>query len=114
MPGRWRNTGTDHDGQTTILDCAGSNISAIHVHPDGTRFVTAGFDNKTKVWNLVPALNPLQEGARGAPRLLATLTDHFAAVNVARFSRCNATELSLWHPLVSSSGSHCPMASIGC
>ena len=52
--------------------------------------MTAGFDNKTKVWNLVPALHPLQEGARGAPRLLATLTDHFAAVNVARFSRCGA------------------------
>ena len=77
----------------TSLDRAGSNISSIHVHPDGTRFVTAGFDNKTKVWNLLPALNPLQEGTQGTPRLLATLTDHFAAVNVARFSRCVAQRL---------------------
>lgn len=82
----------DHDSQNAFLDSAGCNISSIHVHPDGTRFVTAGFDNKTKVWNLVPALNPLQEGARGTPKLLATLTDHFAAVNVARFSRCGDSE----------------------
>ena len=68
--------------------CApGSPIFSIDVHPGGTRFVTAGSDHKAKVWNLLPVLEVRQELARDCPRLLATLADHFAPVNVARFSR---------------------------
>lgn len=57
------------------------------MHPGGTRFVTAGSDHKAKVWNLLPVLEVQQEVAKECPRLLATLANHFAPVNVARFSR---------------------------
>lgn len=66
---------------------AGANISSIDVHIDGTRFLTSGADNKAKVWNLLPVLDAKQEEDRSIHRLLATLTDHFGSVNVARFSR---------------------------
>ncbi len=49
--------------------------------------MTAGSDHKAKIWNLLPVLEAQQEGARDCPRLLATLADHFAPVNCARFSR---------------------------
>ena len=50
--------------------------------------MTSASDNKTRVWNLLVALDPTQEEDKGKPRLLATLTDHFEGVNAARFSRC--------------------------
>jgi protein HIRA/HIR1 len=61
---------------------------SIDVHPSGSRFVTTGFDHKSKIWNMLPVLDAEQEANRMAPRLLATLAEHFAPVNVARFSRC--------------------------
>ena len=66
---------------------AGAQILSLDVHKDGTRFVTSASDNKTRVWNLLVALDPTQEEDEGKPRLLATLTDHFEGVNAARFSR---------------------------
>ena len=63
---------------------AGGPIFSIDVH--GTRFATAGSDHKVKVWNLLPVLDVQQELSAGAPKLLATLADHFGPVNVARFS----------------------------
>ena len=65
---------------------AGAQILSLDVHKDGTRFVTSASDNKTRVWNLLVALDPTQEEDKGKPRLLATLTDHFEGVNAARFS----------------------------
>ena len=56
------------------------------MHPNGTRFATAGSDHKVKVWNLLPVLDVQQELTAGTPKLLATLADHFGPVNVARFS----------------------------
>ena len=67
---------------------AGAQILSLDVHKDGTRFVTSASDNKTRVWNLLVALDPTQEEDKVKPRLLATLTDHFEGVNAARFSRC--------------------------
>ncbi len=57
------------------------------VHPQGTRFATAAADNRVKVWNMLPVIDVHQETDKAAPKLLATLADHFSAVNVARFSR---------------------------
>ena len=59
---------------------------SVDVHPTGTRFATAGSDHKVKVWNLLPLLDVKQELDPAAPKLLATLADHFGPVNVARFS----------------------------
>ena len=50
-------------------------IFSIDVHPDGTRFATAGADHKVKVWSLLPLLDPppgrccrLRPPARHAPQ----------------------------------------------
>ncbi|CAL8463095.1 g2629 [Coccomyxa elongata] len=69
------------------VEHGGSPIFSIDVHPAGTRFVTAGSDHKAKVWNLLPVLEVLQEQDEQCQRLLATLTDHYGPVNVARFSK---------------------------
>ncbi|BDA47922.1 Protein HIRA [Coccomyxa sp. Obi] len=69
------------------VEHGGSPIFSIDVHPAGSRFVTAGSDHKAKVWNLLPVLEVLQEQDEQCPRLLATLTDHYGPVNVARFSK---------------------------
>jgi protein HIRA/HIR1 len=65
---------------------SGTSIFSIDVHPSGKRFVTAGADQKVKVWNLVAAIDAHTESDNSVPRLLASLTDHFAPVNVARFA----------------------------
>lgn len=56
------------------------------MHPSGTRFATAGSDHKVKIWNLLPVADARQELQKDTPRLLATLSDHFSPVNIARFS----------------------------
>ena len=61
-------------------------IYSIDVHQGGTRFATAGFDHKVKVWNLLPLLDARLDAAADCARLLATLSDHLAPVNVVRFS----------------------------
>ncbi|KAK9830498.1 hypothetical protein WJX72_012086 [[Myrmecia] bisecta] len=65
---------------------AGTTILSADIHPQGTRFATAGNDQKVKIWNLAPVLDPNNENDSACPRLLATLADHFGPVNVARFS----------------------------
>eukprot|EP00208_Stichococcus_sp_RCC1054_P007374 CAMPEP_0206146678 /NCGR_PEP_ID=MMETSP1473-20131121/31103_1 /ASSEMBLY_ACC=CAM_ASM_001109 /TAXON_ID=1461547 /ORGANISM="Stichococcus sp, Strain RCC1054" /LENGTH=256 /DNA_ID=CAMNT_0053543325 /DNA_START=283 /DNA_END=1049 /DNA_ORIENTATION=- len=65
----------------------GTNIFSVDVHPQGTRFATAAADNRVKIWNMLPVIDVNQETDKSAPKLLATLADHFSAVNVARFSR---------------------------
>lgn len=49
--------------------------------------MTTGFDHKSKIWNLQPVLDAEQDANKQLPRLLATLAEHFAPVNVARFSK---------------------------
>lgn len=61
-------------------------IFSIDVHPGGTRFATAGADHKVKVWSLLPLLDARLDAAADCARLLATLSDHLAPVNVVRFS----------------------------
>lgn len=48
------------------------------------RFATAGGESKVKVWSLHAALDAQQENS--GTRLLATLTEHTAPVNIVRFS----------------------------
>ena len=61
-------------------------IYGLDVHPDGSRFVTAGGDSKVKVWNMAPVLDAAQEADESVPKLLATLTSHLSAVNAVRFN----------------------------
>jgi hypothetical protein len=48
---------------------------------------------QVKVWNLLPVADVAAELNPAVPKLLATLADHFAPVNVARFS-CGGTLLA--------------------
>ena len=68
-----------HDG--------GAPIFSVDAAPDGTRFATAGGDQKVKVWALASALEREVEADEGAPKCLATLSDHFGPVNCVRFSK---------------------------
>lgn len=61
-------------------------IYAIDIHPDGRRLVTAGGDNKVRVWNMAPVRDAAAEGDAAAPKLLAALDQHAASVNTVRFS----------------------------
>lgn len=72
----------------SLLAVKGSDnpIFSVHVHPDGGRFATGGIDNKVKVWNMAAAVDARQEENANVPKLLATLADHAAPVNVVRFS----------------------------
>lgn len=67
---------------------AGNPIFSVDVDPSGKRLVTCGQDNKIKIWSTSPILSDQAEAQGEAifPRLLATLTDHLGAVNVARFA----------------------------
>lgn len=65
----------------------GNPIFSVDVHPHGTRVATAGSDHKVKIWNMLPVTDVQQELNAAVPKLLATLADHYAPVNVARFSR---------------------------
>lgn len=42
---------------------------------------------QVKIWNLLPVVDVQQELNPVMPKLLATLADHYAPVNVAHFSR---------------------------
>ena len=65
-------------------------IFSVHVHPDGTRFATAGQDNTCKIWAIAPLLDvsesekPVSEPER--PRILAVLSHHTSSVNCVRWS----------------------------
>ena len=61
-------------------------IFSVDVHPDGTRFATAGNDHRIKLWSLRPCVDEAAEKDDAAPRLLATLSGHLGAVNCARWS----------------------------
>lgn len=61
-------------------------IFSIDVHPSGLKLLTAGADKAIRVWNFSPILHEKSELDSNVPKLLATLQEHYAAVNVARFS----------------------------
>ena len=67
---------------------SGAPIYSVDVDPSGIRLVSCGQDNKIKIWSIRPILDEHAEtqGEASFPRLLATLTDHLGAVNVARFA----------------------------
>jgi protein HIRA/HIR1 len=64
------------DNQIYGMDCSA----------EGARCVTAGGDNKVKIWALPPLLSAQSEADQGTPKLLATLGDHFGSVNACRFT----------------------------
>ena len=68
-----------HDGNAPVFSVDASSC--------GSRFATAGGDQKVKVWALAPVLEREVEADAGAPKCLATLSDHFGPVNCVRFSR---------------------------
>lgn len=61
-------------------------IFSVDVHPDGTRFATAGNDVSIKLWSLKPCVDEEAEADAAAPKLLATLAGHSGAVNCVRWS----------------------------
>jgi protein HIRA/HIR1 len=67
-------------------DASRGDVYGIDVSADGARFATAGGDHKVKLWALPPVLSAAAEAAPGAPKLLATLAEHFGPVNALRFS----------------------------
>ena len=66
------------------MHAADHAIFCIDAHPKGGKVVTAGSDTKVKVWNLLPVLDVRAELNEECPKLLATLNEHCAPVNVAR------------------------------
>ena len=66
-----------HEGQT---------IFSLDVHPDGTRFATAGHDGKIKIWSMKPVVDEEAEADETVPRTLATLSAHEGSVNCVRWS----------------------------
>ena len=61
-------------------------VYSVDVHPDGSRFATAGGDSKVRVWNLAPVVSAAAEADAYVPKLLATLANHAGGVTVVRFS----------------------------
>lgn len=62
-------------------------VFSVDAAPCGSRFATAGGDQKVKVWALAPVLERAVEADADAPKCLATLSDHFGPVNCVRFSK---------------------------
>jgi len=61
-------------------------LLSVDIDSSGQRLATTASDNKIRIWNMGPILDPQKELDPSVPKLLATLTDHFEPVNVARFS----------------------------
>jgi len=72
-----------HDGQA---------IFSVDIHPDGSRFATAGQgdggnNGKVIVWNMRPLLNEEDENNEEVPKALSIMDGHQACVNIVRWSR---------------------------
>jgi len=63
-----------------------STIHSIHIHPDGTRFATAGLDTTVRIWSTRPLDSSVDELDPAVPKLLCTLTNSGLSVNCVRFS----------------------------
>ncbi|KAF5838057.1 WD40-repeat-containing domain protein [Dunaliella salina] len=61
-------------------------LFSVDIDSTGQRLATAANDNKVRIWAMGPILDARKEEDPNVPKLLATLTDHFEPVNVARFS----------------------------
>ncbi|GAB2285544.1 hypothetical protein Dimus_019991 [Dionaea muscipula] len=64
----------------------GMQVFSIDIQPGGLRFATGGGDHKVRIWNLKSVAREAQEDD-SAPRLLATLRDHFGSVNCVRWAK---------------------------
>ncbi|KAI8463048.1 MAG: WD40-repeat-containing domain protein [Monoraphidium minutum] len=62
---------------------------SVDIDTEGARLATSAASG-VRVWSLAPILDEAAEQDPARPRLLATLQDHTAPVNVARFSRDGA------------------------
>ena len=61
-------------------------IFSVDAHPDGSRFATAGNDNRIKLWSLKPCVDEAAEKDASQPRIFATLSGHEGSVNCVRWS----------------------------
>ena len=75
-----------HLSKPTWVSHESQPIFSVDVHPDGTRFATAGNDHRIKLWSLKPCMDEAAEHDASVPRLLATLSGHEGSVNCARWS----------------------------
>lgn len=75
-----------HVDKPSWVSHGGQPIFSIDVHPDGSRFATAGQDHQVKLWALKPVVNIEAERDESEPQLLATLGGHLGAVNCVRWS----------------------------
>jgi len=64
----------------------GEPIYSCEIHPDGKRFVTAGGDNKIKIWSFPALLASTKDSNYSGPTLLALIESHQLPVNVCRWS----------------------------
>ncbi|PRP76358.1 hypothetical protein PROFUN_08826 [Planoprotostelium fungivorum] len=65
---------------------SGEPIYSCDIHPDGKRFVTAGGDNKIKIWSFPALVSTAIEPDYSGPTLLALIESHTLPVNVCRWS----------------------------
>ncbi|KLT43237.1 WD40 repeat-like protein [Cutaneotrichosporon oleaginosum] len=63
-----------------------SPIYSISVHPDGTRLATGGQDNKVKIWNTLPILDPAAAENELNHKLLCTMSAHTGPVLTVRWA----------------------------
>ncbi|XP_075521978.1 protein HIRA-like isoform X1 [Primulina tabacum] len=64
----------------------GTQIFSIDIQPGGLRFATGGGDHKVRIWNMKHVGKELASDD-SAPKLLATLRDHFGSVNCVRWAK---------------------------
>ncbi|XP_067932195.1 protein HIRA-like [Watersipora subatra] len=74
----------------------GCPIFSIDVHPDGSRFVTAGqgeSSGRITIWSVLPLLSADNEKNSSLTKMLCQMDNHFACVNCVRWSH-NGTWLA--------------------
>lgn len=73
----------------TWVNHNGKPIFAVDIHPDGTRFATAGQGDesgKIIVWNMAPVMEEEAEKNENIPKVLCHMDNHLACVNCIRWS----------------------------
>ncbi|GAB2234838.1 hypothetical protein Droror1_Dr00004105 [Drosera rotundifolia] len=64
----------------------GMQVFSVDIQPGGIRFATGGGDHKVRIWNMKSLARDAQKDD-SAPRILATLRDHFGSVNCVRWAK---------------------------
>ena len=86
----WVNHGEQIDLMDSVKRGVSRGISCIDIHPDNTRFVTSGGDNKIKIWNMGSIINKDWEIDMKHPmnKLLCVLCENNQnTINCCKFSK---------------------------